>query len=50
MFVTQQYESYVKAVGDYKNTSVPLGSTVNLSCFFQGNFIKYEKNYGQKSL
>ncbi len=38
MFVTQQYESYIKVVGDYSNKSVPLGSTVNLSCFFDGKY------------
>jgi hypothetical protein len=38
MFVTQQYESYLKVVGDYANKSVPLGSSVNLSCFFDGKY------------
>ncbi len=36
MFVTQQFQSYVKASGDYVNGSVPIMSKVNLTCFFTG--------------
>jgi len=36
IYVTWQYQSYVKAIGNYENKSVPLGSSVNLSCYFEG--------------
>ena len=36
LFVTHHFESYVQASGSYFNEIVPIGSNVNLTCFFPG--------------
>ncbi len=37
LYVTQEFKSYIKVIGDnFSNTSVPMSSKVNLSCFYAG--------------
>ena len=33
-FITNSFQSYVSATGDYYNDSLPYGSTVKISCFY----------------
>ena len=53
LYVVQEFRSYIKVTGDFRNVSVPITSKVNLTCFYEREFsyeplisIKNTLNYG----